>query len=148
MPRSCRRGDPTEQEFQGKEGASDKASHQLTRKLVQSSCVDCFGRVHCSAMEPPGTSGRPAAGFASLTAWPLSCSNPAASSRQHEPCVSQTDGSSQQSSAATRVPAKAWLPSFRRGSSGSNKWSSRPFSHKAFTSGLGTGAGGSMLVSL
>lgn len=98
-------------------------------------------------MEAPGPSGRSPAGFASLAAWPLSYNSPAVSGRQQEPFVSQPDGSSQQSSAVTRVPVKAWLPSFGRGNSGSNRWSSRPFSHKPSAIGLGTGAGGSMLVS-
>lgn len=99
-------------------------------------------------MDAPGTSGRPPAGFASLSAWSLLCSTPVSGRQQNLSSESHVDYSSQQSLAPTRVPTTAWFPSFGRGGSVSNNWSNRPSSHKTFSYGLGTGAGGSMLVSL
>ena len=99
-------------------------------------------------MDAPGTSGRPPAGFASLSAWSLLCSTPVSGRQQNLSFESHVDYSSQQSSAPMRVPTTAWFPSFGRGGSVSNNWSNRPSSHKTFSYGLGAGAGGSMLVSL
>jgi len=101
-------------------------------------------------MEAPETSGRPPAGFMTLTSWPLLYNSTAGSNRLSDGAgASHVDFSSpQQPLAPTRLPTKAWLPSFRRGGSGSNKWNNKFHLHRPFALGVGAGTGGSMLVSL
>ena len=100
-------------------------------------------------MEAPATSGRPPAGFMTLTSWPLLYHSTAGSTSQGSLAQgSHVDFSSQQPSAPIRLPTRAWLPSFRLGGSGSNKWSNKSHLHRPFALGVGAGTGGSMLVSL
>lgn len=101
------------------------------------------------SMEAPATSGRPPAGFMTLTSWPLLYHSTAGSTSQGDFAqASHADFSTQQPSAPIRLPTRAWLPSFRLGGSGSNKWSSKSHLHRPFALGVGAGTGGSMLVSL
>ena len=100
-------------------------------------------------MEAPATSGRPPAGLMTLTSWPLLYHSTAGSTSQGSLAQgSHVDFSSQQPSAPTRLPTRTWLPSFRLGGSGSNKWSNKSHLHRPFALGVGAGTGGSMLVSL
>ncbi|DBB01119.1 hypothetical protein WJX77_006919 [Trebouxia sp. C0004] len=97
-------------------------------------------------MEAPGTSGRPPAGFMTLTSWPLLYHSTAGStSRGSLAQATHVDFSSQQSSAPIRLPTRAWRPSFQSGGSGSNKWSNKSHLHRPFALGVGAGTGGSML---
>jgi len=100
-------------------------------------------------MEAPATSGRPPAGFMTLTSWPLLHHSTSGSTSQGSLAqASHVDFSSQQPSAPIRLPTRAWLPSFRLGGSGSNKWGNKSRLHRPFALGVGAGTGGSMLVSL
>ena len=125
---------------------ADKARPHLTRNPFKV-CVDlCPER---DRMEAPATSGRPPAGFMTLTSSPLLYHSTAGSTSQGSLAQgSHVDFSSQQPSAPTRLPTRAWLPSFRLGGSGSNKWSNKSHLHRPFALGVGAGTGGSMLVSL
>ncbi len=100
-------------------------------------------------MEAPATSGRPPAGFMTLTSWPLLYHSTTGSTSQGSLAqASHVDFSSQQASAPIRLPTRAWLPLFRLGGSGSNKWSNKSHLRRPFALGVGAGTGGSMLVSL